>query len=169
MIDCDRVASGFGSSLFGIPVATLGMFAHFFILFLILTERGLKLGIHIELHHLIYVILLMMVLFSIYEAFISFVILKAICLMCVALYITMALMLVACQQALGVSHGEILKVAISLFFPSLSRSFLRNGLTAIITALILSGSISFAIDFIFKTHFKRKAGQVALKSNEQSV
>ena len=75
MIDCDRVASGFGCRLLGIPVATLGMFAHFFILFLILTERSLKLGIQTELHHLIYVIILMMVLFSIYEAFVSFVIL----------------------------------------------------------------------------------------------
>ena len=163
MIDCDRVASGFGSRLLGIPVATLGMFAHFFVLFLILTERSLKLGIQTELHHLIYVIILMMVLFSIYEAFVSFVILKAICLMCIALYITMALMLMACKQTLGMSHGEILKVAISLFFPSLSKSFLGNVLTAITTALILSGSMSFAIDFVFKTHFRRKAGQAAFE------
>ena len=83
--------------------------------------------------------------------------------MCIALYITMALMLMACKQTLGMSHGEILKVAISLFFPSLSKSFLGNVLTAITTALILSGSMSFAIDFVFKTHFRRKAGQAAFE------
>lgn len=158
-IDCDRVATSVGSKLLGIPVATLGVFAHFFLLFYILSECVLKLGIQNELYCSIYVILLMMVLFCAYEAFVSFVILKAVCIMCTVLYVTVAFMLVSCKQALAMSHGEIFGVLYDLFFPSLSWSILRKGLTAMITAVVLSGIIAFAVDYGFRAHFRKKLGK----------
>ncbi len=147
----------------GIPVATLGMFAHFFLLFYILSERVLKLGIQNELYCSIYVILLMMVLFCAYEAFVSFVIHKTVCIMCTVLYVTVALMLVCCKQALAMSHGEIFGVLYNLFFPSVSWSILRKGLTAMITAVALSGMIAFAVDYGFRIHFRKKVVEQAIK------
>lgn len=155
-IDCDRVATSFGSKLVGIPVATLGMFAHFFLLFYVLSERVLKLGIQNELYCSIYVILLIMVLFCAYEGFVSFVILRLVCIMCTVLYVTVALMLISCKRALAMSHGEIFGVLYDLFFPSLSWSILTKGLTVMITAVALSGIIAFAFDYAFRTHFKKK-------------
>ncbi len=156
-IDCDRVATSIGSKLVGIPVATLGMFAHFFLLLYILSERVLELGIQNELYCSIYLILLMMVLFCAYEAFVSFVILKAVCIMCTVLYVTVGLMLICCKRALAMSHGEIFGVLYNLFFPSLSSSILSKGLTAMITAVALSGIIAFAFDYAFRAHFKKKS------------
>ena len=155
-IDCDRVAIGVGSKLVGIPVATLGMFAHFFLLLYILSERFLELGIQNELYCSIYVILLMMVLFCAYEAFVSFVILRLVCIMCTVLYVTVGLMLVSCKLALAMSHGEIFGVLYDLFCPSFSSSILRKGLTAMITAMVLSAIITFACDYGFRAHFRKK-------------
>jgi|LGVD01.1.fsa_nt_gb uncharacterized membrane protein len=162
-IDCDRVAIGVGSKLVGIPVATLGMFAHFFLLLYILSERFLELGIQNELYCSIYVILLMMVLFCAYEAFVSFVILKAVCIMCTVLYVTVGLMLVSCKRALAMSHAEIFGVLYNLFFPSLSWSILSKGLTAMITAVALSGIIAFAVDYGFRIHFRKKVAEQTMK------
>ncbi len=162
-IDCDRVAISVGSKLLGIPVATLGMFAHFFLSLYILSERVLNLGIQNELYCSIYLILLMMVLFCAYEAFVSFVILKAVCIMCTVLYVTVALMLVSCKQALAMSHGDIFGAFYSLFFPSLSWSILSKGLTAMITALVLSAIIAFAVDYGFRIHFRKKVAEQAMK------
>jgi len=162
-IDCDRVAISVGSKLVGVPVATLGMFSHFFLLLYILSECVLKLGIQNELYCSIYVILLMMVLFCAYEAFVSFVILRLVCIMCTVLYVTVALMLVSCKQALAMSHGEIFGVLYKLFFPSLSWAILREGLTAMITAVVFSGIIAFAVDYGFRIHFRKKVAEQATK------
>ncbi len=162
-IDCDRVAISVGSKLLGIPVATLGMFAHFFLLLYILSERVLELGIQNELYCSIYVILLMMVLFCAYEAFVSFVILKAVCIMCAVLYVTVGLMLICCKRALAMSQGDIFGVLYNLFFPSLSWSILSKGLTAMITAVALSGIIAFAVDYGFRIHFRKKVAEQAMK------
>jgi uncharacterized membrane protein len=155
-IDCDRVAVSVGSKLMGIPVATLGMFSHLFLLLYISSERLLKLGIQNELYCSIYVILLMMALFCAYEAFVSFVILRAVCIMCTVLYVTVVFMLILCKQALAMSHGEIFGVLYNLFFPSLSWTILRKGLTAMIAAVAFSGIIAFGFDYGFQTHFKKK-------------
>ena len=162
-IDCDRVATSVGSKLLGIPVATLGVFAHFFLSLYILSERALKLGIQTELYCSIYVILLMMVLFCAYEAFISFVILRLVCIMCTVLYVTVGFMLVSCKRALAMSHGEVFGVLYNLFFPSLSWSILSKGLTAMITAVALSGIIAFAVDYGFRIHFRKKVAEQATK------
>lgn len=161
VIDCDRVASGVGSTLAGIPVATLGMFAHFFLLFLILSEHFLKLEIQKVLYCAMYPILLAMVLFSAYEAFISFVVLRAICIMCAVLYVTMALMLVSCRRALAMSSREIFAALHDLFHPCVSESAVWKGLTAAVVAVGFSSIGAFGLDHGFRTHFRKKADQQA--------
>lgn len=155
-IDCDRVATSFGSKLVGIPVATLGMFAHFFLIIYTLTDPILKLGIRNELYCSVYMVLWMMMLFCAYEAFVSFVILRLVCIMCTLLYATVALMLVSCKQALAITHEEIFRVLHSLFLPSFSSNILKKGLTAMMTAMVLSAIIAFGIDYALKTHFKKE-------------
>ena len=156
-IDCDRVATSFGSKLAGIPVASLGMFAHFFLVLYALTEPVLKLGIHIELYCSIYLILWIMLLFCAYEAFVSFVVLRLVCIMCAVLYATVALMLVSCKQALAMTHEDIFRLLYKLFLPSLSSDILKKGLIATTAAVALSAVIAFVIDYGFKNHFKKRS------------
>ena len=156
-IDCDRVATSFGSKLAGIPVASLGMFAHFFLLFYALTEPVLKLGIHVELYCSIYVIVWIMLLFCAYEAFVSFIILRLVCIMCAVIYATVALMLVSCKHALAMTHEDIFSLLYNLFLPSLSSCILKKGLIAMTAAVALSAVIAFVIDYLFKAHFTKKS------------
>jgi uncharacterized membrane protein len=158
-IDCDRVARGVGSTFIGIPVATLGMFTHWFLLLLILSELFLKLGIQEVLYCVMYSILLLMVLFSTYEAFISFVILKAVCIMCVVLYFTIGFMLFACKQVLGVGHGEILEVIRGLLFVSISQDLTSKVMVCVCLAVAFSGALAFVCDYGFRMHFKRLIGR----------
>ena len=100
-----------------------------------------------------------MVVFCAYEAFVSFVILRLVCIMCTVLYVTVALMLVSCKRALAMSHGEIFGVLYNLFFPSLCWTALRKGLTAVIIAVAFSGIIAFVVDYGFQTHFRKKVAE----------
>ena len=67
------------------------------------------------------------------------------------------------------SHGDIFGVLYNLFFPSLSWSILSKGLTAMITAVALSGIIAFAIDYGLQTHFKKKSLSKQQNSLENSA
>jgi uncharacterized membrane protein len=158
-IDCDRVATSVGSKLMGIPVATLGMFGHWFLLLLILSESLLELGIQEVLYCVIYAILLLMVLFSAYEAFISFVILKAVCMMCVVLYLAIGFMLFACKQVLGMSHREILEVIRGLLFVSVSQHVISKVIVSVCLAVVSSGVLAFAFNYGFHTYFKGLIGE----------
>ena len=132
------------------------MFAHFFLIIYTFTDPILKLGIRNELYCSVYMVLWMMMLFCAYEAFVSFVILRLVCIMCTLLYATVALMLVSCKQALAITHEEIFRVLHSLFVPSFSSNILKKGLTAMMTAMVLSAIIAFGIDYALKTHFKKE-------------
>lgn len=158
-IDCDRVATGVGSKFVGIPVAALGMFAHWFLLLLMLSEPFMGLGIQEVLYCFIYSILLFMVLFSAYEAFISFVVLKAVCIMCVVLYLTIGFMLFACKQALGTGHGEILEAMRGLLWVSVNQDVTGKMIVSVCLAAISAGVLAFVSDYGFQTHFKRLAGE----------
>jgi uncharacterized membrane protein len=153
-IDCDRVATSVGSKFIGIPVATLGMFAHWFLLFLMLSESFMELDIQEVLYSAIYLILLLMFLFSAYEAFISFVILKAVCIMCVALYLTIGFMVFAGKQALGMRHEEILDVILSVVLVSGSQEVISKTVVSMCLAAVSAGALAFAFDYGFQTHFR---------------
>ena len=115
VIDCDLVAMGFGSTLFGVPVATLGMFAYMYLLIVFVAERLMRPKLYPHMYCVIYVIEVVMVIFAAYEALVSFVIIKAVCIMCVALYVLTALMMISCKRALTPMSGEIIKTALPPF------------------------------------------------------
>ena len=152
-IDCDKTATSEGSTLIGVPVATWGMFAFFFLLLFIVVERFLYWEIQKALYCFLLLIMYFMAAFSAYEAYISFFILKVVCIMCFALYIVMILMLAFCRQALGISHLEFVVILYDLFFRSFSRKLLRKGASVLIIALVVSGVITFGIDQKFQKDF----------------
>lgn len=152
--DCDRVTTSFGATFMGFSVATLGMFAHAFLFFFIYIENFLKFGEKEHLYCIVYVIALLMTLFVLYELFISFVILKAVCIMCVILYITTAMILISCKRGLGLRNSEIIKVLTNLFYPTLHKPTLKRMSSSLFTSLILSGIVAFGLDYKFVKYFE---------------
>ena len=152
-IDCDKAAASEAAIFYDVPVATWGMFAFIFLLLFILVERLLYWEVQKALYCFIFLVIYIMVFFCAYEAFISFFILKIVCLMCLALYIIMAFILVSCKRALDVTHKEFFLLLSNLFFHSFSRNLLRKGISVSIIAIVLSGIIAFGLDHQFKSHF----------------
>jgi uncharacterized membrane protein len=153
VIDCNRVAKGFGSTLLGIPVATLGMFAHLFLLIAFFAERLMRPKLYPHLYCVVYLIVGVMVAFAVYEAFVSFVILKAVCIMCVALYILSVLMMLSCRRALTTFRGKIITTLYRLFFPRVAWPYvIRLGLILGISA-ILTGFIAYETDRYLINYF----------------
>jgi uncharacterized membrane protein len=152
-IDCDKTASSIGALLFDVPVATWGVFAFSFLLFFILVERLFYWEIQKALYCFMFVVIYAMAAFSAYEAFISFFVLKVVCLMCSFLYVVMALMVISCKYSLNVSHHELALLLYDLFFRSFSRTLLRKGISVSIIALVFSGIIAFGLDHQFRNHF----------------
>ncbi|MFH0724973.1 MAG: vitamin K epoxide reductase family protein [Pseudomonadota bacterium] len=152
VIDCNRVAKGFGSTLLGIPVATLGMFAYLFLLIAFFAERLMRPRLYPHLYCVVYLIVVIMVMFAAYEAFVSFVIIKAVCIMCVALYILSVLMMLSCRRALTTLHGKIITTLYHLFFPRVEwpyviRLGLVLGLSGILTGIIAYGTDRYLINY----------------------
>lgn len=152
-IDCDKAAVSIGSTFMGIPVATWGMFAFLFVLMFIVVERFFYWEFQKALYCFIYLVLGAMMLFSLYEAFISFFILKVVCIMCLALYVIMLLLLVSCRSALGIRFREFVFLLYDLFFRSFSRKLLRKGISVSIIAIVFSGILAFGLDHRFFNHF----------------
>lgn len=152
-IDCDKAATATGATLMGIPVATWGMFAFTFIMMFAIVERLLYWEVQKALYGFLFLIIYLMAAFSLYEAFISFAILRVVCIMCAALYVIMILMLISCKGALGVSHREFFLLLRDLFFRAFSRNLLRKGVSVTIIALVCAGIIAFGIDHRFQRHF----------------
>jgi uncharacterized membrane protein len=162
VIDCDLVAMGFGSTLFGVPVATLGMFAYMYLLIIFVTERLMRPKLYPHMYCVIYVIVVVMVFFAAYEAFLSFVIIKAVCIMCVALYVMTALMMVCCKRALTPMSGEIIKTLYRLFSPKISwPHVVRLGLV-LFFAFIVTAAIAYGTDRYLDSYFKEQAQYIFL-------
>jgi uncharacterized membrane protein len=153
VIDCDRVAKGFGSTLFGIPVATLGMFAYVFLLIAFLAERVMRPTLYPHLYCIISLIVTVMVIFAAYEAFVSFVIIKAVCIMCVALYILTILMMIACRRALTTLNGKIIKTLYHLFVPQILWPYVIRLAMVLLISGMLTGLIAYGTDRYLVSHF----------------
>jgi uncharacterized membrane protein len=160
-IDCDKVATSVGSRFMGIPVATLGMFAHWFLLLLILSESCMGLDIEETLYCAIYVILFLMILFCAYEAFISFAVLKAVCIMCVVLYLTTGFMFLACRKILGLKNGDILGVIRSFVSTPVSQEVISKMAVSLCLAAVSAFVLTFAFDYGFQRHFESLHGEHA--------
>ncbi len=152
-IDCDKAATGTGSTFMGVPVATWGMFAFLFLMVFVMVERLLYWEIQKALYGFLFFIIYLMAVFSMYEAFISFFVLKVVCIMCTILYLIMILMLISCKRALGITHLEFILLLRDLFFRSFSRNLLRKGISVTIIALVLSGIVAFGVDQKFQAIF----------------
>lgn len=153
VIDCNRVARSFGSTLFGIPVATLGMFAHLYLLLAFFAERLMRPKLYPHLYCVIYFIVMVMVIFAVYEAFVSFVIIKAVCIMCVALYILSALMMASCRRALTTLHGKMITTLYHLFFPRIAWPYvIRLGLVLVLAG-VMTGVVAYETDRYLIAYF----------------
>ena len=161
-IDCDKAATSVGSTLMGVPVATWGMFAFLFLMLFIMVERLLYFEIQRALYCFVFLIIYVMAFFSLYEALISFLVIKVLCIMCAVLYLIMILMLLSCKRALGISHREFLLVLRELFFRSFTRTLLRKGASVAIIAAVFSGIIAFEIDYKFQTLFSYQRVDILL-------
>jgi uncharacterized membrane protein/protein-disulfide isomerase len=115
VIDCDGIASSEYSTFLNIPVSTFGMFAYAF-LFLMLIYDGKK-------NHylaLVYLFAIVMMAFSLWEMFASYVILKKICILCTLLYVMTITLVIMLKQFQKASHKTIFLNAfasIKAFFP----------------------------------------------------
>jgi uncharacterized membrane protein len=157
VIDCDRVAMGFGSTLFGVPVATLGMFAYMYLLIVFIAERLMRPKLYPHMYCVIYVLMVIMVIFAAYEAFVSFVIIKAVCIMCVVLYVLTAMMMVCCKRALSPMSGEIIKTLYHLFVPRISwPHVVRLGFVMFI-AFLFTAAIAYGTDRYLVNYFKEQS------------
>lgn len=153
VIDCNRVAMGFGSTLFGVPVATLGMFAHVFLLICFFTERLMRPKLYPHMYCVISLIIMVMVIFAAYEAFVSFVIIKAVCIMCCALYLLTIMMMIACRRALTTLNGKIIKTLYHLFVPRISWPYVNRLGLVLLVAFLLTGLIAYGTDRYLVSHF----------------
>ena len=152
-IDCDKAAVSEGSLFMGVAVSTWGMFAFLFLLFFVLVERLFYWEVQKALYCCIFLVIISMSVFSAYEAFISFFILKVVCLMCLALYIIMIFLLISCRRALGVTYREFYLLIYELFFRSFSRTLLRKGISVSVISMVVSAIIAFGLDQHFRTYF----------------
>lgn len=153
VIDCNRVAKGFGSTLFGIPVATLGMFAYVFLLLAFLAERMMRPKLYPHLYCVISLIVTVMVIFAAYEAFVSFVIVKGVCIMCCALYVLTTLMMIACRRALTTLNGKIVTTLYHLFSPEILWPYVSRLGMVLLMAGLLTGLIAYGTDRYLISHF----------------
>ncbi len=153
--DCDRVARSDQSRFMGIPVATLGLFAHLFVLLFLLNAYAFRIKALKAAYTYISLMLFLMVLFCIYEAIISFVVLKAICIMCSVLYVIDAVVLFLCIYILKKNNVLILREFFGKTSPLLSRRVLKTWIPAMLLSLFVAGFASFAFDFGLQNKFNQ--------------
>ncbi|MBU1055322.1 MAG: hypothetical protein KKC46_16090 [Proteobacteria bacterium] len=151
--DCDKIAKSDESRFMGIPVATLGLFAHLFVLAFLLNAHLFRIKALKAAYTYIFLVLVLMVLFCVYEAIISFVVLKAICIMCSALYIIDAINLYVCIYILKKNDVLILKEFFGKTSPLLSWNVLKTWFAAMLTSVIFAASASFLFDFSLQKKF----------------
>ncbi len=108
LINCDRVAVSKFSTMFGLPVSSLGIFAYTF-LFLISIWSYNRTDVVSKIYSLSYLILVIMFLFSMYEFLASILIIKSLCIMCSVLYITCLLLLIVMKKSfVSKTHKELI-------------------------------------------------------------
>lgn len=151
--DCDKIAKSDASRFMGIPVASLGLFAHLFVLLFLLNAHLFRIKALKAAYTYIFLVLVLMVLFCVYEAIISFVVLKAICIMCSALYIIDAINLYVCIYILKKHDVLILKEFFGKTSPLLSWNVLKTWIAAMLTSVIIAALASLVFDFTLQKKF----------------
>ena len=113
-IDCDAVASSAYATTFGIPNASMAVFAYIFMTALFViglysSRENLRKYLAVS-----YWILLAMLVFSLYAFFVSIFVLKTVCLMCCLLYLCIIFMTISAKKALNTPVNSLFKEAWAL-------------------------------------------------------
>ncbi len=146
-IDCDSVALSQYSTLMGIPVSSLGIFAYAFVL---LSYVFLKNDCGEKIHLCLAGILGLMFIFSMYELWISFFILKSVCLMCCVLYfgITLLFLLFLARLRQVWSKNLVKQIFVVCLFK-------RKILMKIATFFNIALFLAFGADRAFAQYFEK--------------
>ena len=96
-LDCNSIATSEYAFLLGVPVSSLGIFAYLFLLVFLSAVYYLKRDLYRHYLSIIYPILLLMLLFSLYELYVSLLIIKALCIYCALLYVCIIIMTISCK------------------------------------------------------------------------
>jgi uncharacterized membrane protein len=153
-LDCNSVITSKYALFLGIPVSTLGIFAYLFLMIFLLAVFCLKKELLKHYLAVLYPIILLMLLFSLYELFASLFIVKALCIYCVLLYTCIIVMTISCKLAVQLGHREIFKhfyYFILSLFDLKRRSF---NVTLVAGAFMISALFAFGTD----CHYKHKIG-----------
>ena len=166
VIDCDQVAVSEFSTLYGIPVSTLGVFAHLFLVIFLAMGLTERFGSSEKMYALAYAVSLSMLLFSLYEATLSIFVLRQICPMCSILYGSSIGLVFSIKRAMARSNREIAKIAVASLFdtlsPSKNKSLLWPGLLALGFSLLLSSVLNSQIE---RSMLRRESAQSAPRQN----
>ncbi len=157
-IDCDSVAKSSYSTLGGIPVSSIGIFAYTFVLFSYLFLRE-KMGEALYLY--LGVIIALMLAFSFYELWVSVFVLKSICLMCCLLYF--------CIICLSVLFAFRIKCNLALNKMSWGFEclFQRQNLMKIALFFNIAFFLAFLSDRSFARHFESRKDAAVSKQKEK--
>jgi len=136
---------------FGIPVSTLAIFAYLFIIIFLSAVLYLKKDALRDYLLVVYPMLLLMLLFSLYEFYASLFIIKALCVYCVLLYVCIIAMTIACKRAVESSHKEIFQ-NFSRFMVSLFAFKTKFNVTLIAATFAISVLFAYGADL----HYRHK-------------
>lgn len=155
VVDCDGVAASKYSCLIGIPVSSLGLFAYLFVSLYIVGIFLLAKKFFSQLVSLIYPILILMLLFSLYQLYISLFVIEALCIMCMILYASIIVMIFAFKLFLNKSHRLIFKDIYKITLGVDRNLYIRIVLIVAIASLVVSSVTAFAFDKYFRIYFQK--------------
>ena len=152
-IDCDLVAASSYAFVWGIPSATWGIFGYTFTAILL----GLLLWGRLEkkkgVLSFLYLILWVMLSFSLYKFFISAMVLHSLCLMCCFLYLCVITMAILLHKTLGLSLKLLLKELKDYILYAYSRPTQWLFLAFII---LVSAGFSYGVDLATQNYFLKQ-------------
>jgi len=159
-IDDDAVAISKYALLGGIPVVTWGIFANLFLILFLSAVFYLKRESLKDYLSIIYPILLFMLFFSVYELFVSLLIIKALCVFCVLFYICATAMTISCKLAVQSNHKDIF-YKFYQFFLSIIYFRSKFNVTLIAGTILISSFFALGLDSHVKyTYSVLKAKQI---------
>jgi protein-disulfide isomerase/uncharacterized membrane protein len=155
LIDCDAVAASAYATTFGIPNASMAVFAYVFMTVLFVTglyssRENLRKYLAVS-----YWMLLTMLVFSLYAFFVSIFILKTICLMCCVLYLCILLMTISAKKALNTPMNSLLKEAWAFFFPLAWSGSKKIHYSLFAGIAIVSALAALALDGHSRNHYRK--------------
>ena len=147
VIDCDQVAISRFSTLFEIPVSVLGFFAYLFLTVFLSFGLVKKRDCLKEFCALIYALSIPMLIFAVYEASASALVLNKLCPMCTILYGCGIGLVISSKKAVPFPHRDLLRIVGANLINSLSRSSRRVYLWPGLFAFGISLLLSFTLDY----------------------